>query len=82
MLANEQMRWGARCMAAVFGGPGLFYAWLSFSDPRQAITAIIYLVIATSLALSAGEPEQRPVARGTMLRRCAVLVRAARRRRP
>jgi hypothetical protein len=81
MLAGEQMRWSARCMAAMFGGPGVFYAWLSFFEPREAITAIIYLVIATALILSVEEAAGRPDV-GGVLQRCAARVRATRRRRP
>jgi hypothetical protein len=63
MLAHEQMRWGARVLAAIFGGPGIFYLWLSFSHPENALTAAIYLVLATVLSIYAGEPAQRPARR-------------------
>jgi len=56
MLAHEHMRWGARVLAAMFGGPGIFYLWLSFHYPENALTAAIYLALATVLSIYAGEP--------------------------
>jgi len=68
MLAHEQMRWGARAMAAIFGGPGIFYLWLSFSHPENALTAIIYLALATALSIFAGEESRRPARRKILMR--------------
>ena len=59
MLANEHMRWGAQTMAAIFGGPGIFYIIESFARPADAITGIIYLLIATGLALSSQDRSAR-----------------------
>ena len=53
MLATEQMRYGALILAAIFGGPGIFYDYISFFHPRYAVTALLYLVVATVLALCA-----------------------------
>jgi hypothetical protein len=75
MLAHEQMRFGAQIMAAIFGGPGVFYVVLSFQRPRDALTGLIYLVIATTLALYAGgKPEPRTVRRGAVARCKAILL--------
>jgi hypothetical protein len=63
MLAHEQMKWGARCLAAIFGGPGIFYLWLSFNQPENALTAVIYLALATALSIYAGEPSAEPARR-------------------
>jgi hypothetical protein len=63
MLAHEQMKWGARALAAILGGPGIFYLWLSFNHPENAITAVIYLALATALSIYAGEPSARPARR-------------------
>jgi len=69
MLANEQMRIAAQCMAAIFGGPGVFYIWLSFYRPGQAVTGFIYLAIATVLALYADRKDTgHPVLRGAVAR--------------
>lgn len=82
MFANEHMRLGAQTMAAIFGGPGIFYIWLSFQNPNpgDAVTGIIYLAIATALALAAdkgavGEP--RPAR--SRLGRARALLRLRRR---
>jgi hypothetical protein len=69
MLANDQMRIAAQCLAAIFGGPGIFYIWLSYYRPGQAVTGFIYLAIATVLALYADRKgESRPVLRGAVAR--------------
>ncbi len=74
MLAQEQMRFAAQTMAAIFGGPGIFYVYLSFYKPHEAITGFIYLAIATALALYAERSgEARPLARGTLARAKAVI---------
>ena len=70
MLANEHMRWGAQTMAAIFGGPGIFYILESFARPADAVTGIIYLLIATGLALSSMDKSAAPAPRpGTARRR-------------
>jgi hypothetical protein len=62
MLGQEQMRFAAQTMAAIFGGPGIFYVYLSFYKPYEAITGLIYLSIATALALYADRTgETRPL---------------------
>ncbi len=68
MLAHEQMKWGARVLAAMFGGPGIFYLWLSFNHPENALTAVIYLALATALSIYAGEPSLRPARRKASFR--------------
>ena len=73
MLAQEHMRFAAQTMAAIFGGPGIFYVYLSFYKPYEAITGLIYLAIATALALYADRAgETLPLARGTLARAKAV----------
>jgi len=67
MLAHEQMRWGARILAAMFGGPGIFYLWLSFNHPENSLTAVIYLALATVLSIYAGEPSLRPARRKAVI---------------
>jgi hypothetical protein len=81
MFANEQMRMGALTMAAVFGGPGVFYAIESFADARNGVTAIVYLVIATALALAADQKSAPTMPGGGMLRRCRAMIPTSRRRR-
>lgn len=80
MLATEQMRYGARILAAIFGGPGVFYVWLSFFRANYAVTALIYLVVATALALSAEEPSSSKGPRSGCLKRCAIRLHNRRRR--
>ena len=78
MLAQEQMRFGAQVMAAIFGGPGIFYVWQSFHTPIDAVTALIYLAIATALALYAeGKTEHR--AAQAVAARCKAILRGKRR---
>jgi hypothetical protein len=72
MLEQEQMRFGARVMAAIFGGPGIFYLWLSFYEPINAVNALIYLVLATALALYA-DGKSEPRAARAMARAKAIL---------
>ena len=75
MLAHQQMRFGARIMAAIFGGPGIFYLWLSFERPIDGLTALIYLGIATTLALYAEDKsEPRLAPRGAVARCKAILL--------
>ena len=59
MLASEQMRFSAQIMAAIFGGPGIFYVVESFGTPNYALTGIIYLVIATALVKFAEDKSER-----------------------
>lgn len=79
MQANDQMRRGAQIMAAIFGGPGIFYVWASFYNPSDALTAILYLGTATTLALLSEDKSGAPT--GATLRRCLALIRPSRRRR-
>jgi hypothetical protein len=74
MLAPNQMRFAAQAMAAIFGGPGLFYIYLSFYSPWEAVTGIFYLAIATALALYADRTgDSRPVGGGPGPLRKAVI---------
>jgi multisubunit Na+/H+ antiporter MnhB subunit len=79
MLANEQIRIGARALAAIFGGPGIFYLWLGLSRPDAAMTGAIYLVIALALSLVAEESSAR--GGSGVLARCRAAIRPAKRRR-
>jgi hypothetical protein len=58
MLPLEQMRMGAQVLAAIFGGPGIFYLWRSFGSSGDALNAALYLAIATTLILVAGAPSR------------------------
>lgn len=77
MLPHEQMRIGAQLLAAVFGGPGIFYVWRSFGNPGDAATAVLYLALATVLALYAGAPAKGP-SLGALARCRALLARKRR----
>jgi hypothetical protein len=74
MLAKDHLRYGALTMAAIFGGPGVFYVYESFINPRDALTAIIYLVIATALALSVEEKAAPKPGRRSALARCKAIL--------
>lgn len=63
MSAMDQMRYGAIVMAAVFGGPGVFYSLESFAYPSFALTGLIYLVIAIALICAAQGKEATPARR-------------------
>ena len=80
MHAQEQMRYGARILAAIFGGPGIFYLYLSFQRPDMAFTAVIYLLIAVALSFYAGEGAEQPGA-VRALALCRSVIRSAKRRR-
>ena len=80
MLAQDQMRFGAQIMAVVFGGPGIFYVWQSFHQPIDGLTALIYLAIATALALYAeGKTEHRAARVVAVAIRCKSILRGKRR---
>jgi hypothetical protein len=49
MLGLDQMRFGAIVMAAIFGGPGVFYSVESFENSSFALTGVIYLGIGLAL---------------------------------
>ena len=63
MFAAHQMRFGAIVMAAIFGGPGVFYSVESFLDPSFALTGIIYLGIGLALLYAAQTTEPAPARR-------------------
>ena len=52
MFASEQMRYGATVLAAIFGGPGVFYAVESFGHSSYALTGVFYLGIALALTFT------------------------------
>jgi hypothetical protein len=80
MLNNEQMRIGAQCMAAIFGGPGVFYAIESFQNAENALTAVIYLAIATALAVVSAPQSDHRRAGGGALAWCKAVIYPRRRR--
>lgn len=45
------MRLSGQAMAAILGGPGIFYLWLSFYDPLAAVRATIMLGAATAISI-------------------------------
>ena len=45
------MRLGAQALAAILGGPGVFYLWCSFYEPIFAVKALIMLGAATAISL-------------------------------
>ncbi|HXQ52432.1 MAG TPA: hypothetical protein VN802_15165 [Stellaceae bacterium] len=74
MLAHEQMRWGSQIMAAMFGGPGIFYILESFSDAGNALNGIVYLALATALiVVGQGKAEKTAAAAGALARVRAAL---------
>jgi hypothetical protein len=81
MLAHEQMRWGAQIMAAMFGGPGIFYILESFNDPGNALTGLIYLGMATALMVMALGPAEAGAGATAALARAKAVLRTRKRRR-
>ncbi len=63
MSAMDQMRFGATVMAAIFGGPGVFYCVESFVMPSLALTGILYLAAALLLICAAHWGEATPARR-------------------
>lgn len=45
------MRLGGQALAAILGGPGIFYVWYSFYEPREAASAVILLGAASVISL-------------------------------
>lgn len=76
MLPQEQMRMGAQILAAIFGGPGVFYVWRSFDNPDDGLRAAFHLVVASLLALYSGAPIRMDL--GTLARCRALLARKRR----
>jgi hypothetical protein len=47
----QAMRLGSEALAAILGGPGIFYLWLSFSMPSLSLKAFLFLAAATTINL-------------------------------
>lgn len=47
----EHMHLGSRALAAVLGGPGVFYVVHSFQVPTDALKGVIFLGAATAINL-------------------------------
>lgn len=60
MFASDQMRYGAIVMAAIFGGPGVFYCIESFAHPTFALHGLLYLGIAIALLATAQRQDAAP----------------------
>ena len=45
-----EMRVGSQILAAVLGGPGVFYLWRSFYAPEDALRAVIFLGAAGAIS--------------------------------
>ncbi len=45
------MRLGGQALAAVLGGPGIFYLWCSFYEPIFGVKALILLGAATAISI-------------------------------
>ena len=73
MLAHEQMRWGSQIMAAMFGGPGIFYILESFSDAGNALNGIVYPAGDGADRGGPGKAEKTAAAAGALARVRAAL---------
>jgi hypothetical protein len=47
-----EMRVGSQLVAAILGGPGVFYLWRSFDAPEDALRAVIFLGAAAAISLA------------------------------
>jgi len=63
MFAADQMRYGALVLAAIFGGPGVFYSIESSLDETFALNGIFYLGVALALLWSAQVKKPVPARR-------------------
>jgi hypothetical protein len=50
-MSGDSMRIGGQAMAAILGGPGVFYLWCSFYEPVMALKALIALGAATAISV-------------------------------
>ena len=50
MALPLEMRVGSQILAAVLGGPGVFYLWRSFYAPEDALRAVIFLGAAAAIS--------------------------------
>jgi hypothetical protein len=48
---QEPMRLGSHVLAAILGGPGIFYLWESFYVPPLALKAFLFLAAALTINL-------------------------------
>jgi CBS-domain-containing membrane protein len=51
-MSEHFIRIGGQALAAILGGPGIFYVWYSFYQPVMAASAIILLGAALALSVS------------------------------
>lgn len=54
MIARTLMRAATRALSLSFGGSGVFFLWGSFYTPSSAAYALLFLSMATVLALAEG----------------------------
>ncbi len=50
-MSEHFMRLGGQALSAILGGPGIFYVWYSFYEPRAAANAVILLGAATAISV-------------------------------
>lgn len=74
-MSGHFMRVGAQALAAILGGPGIFYIWYSFYAPWAAANAVILLGCAVTISFFL-YPELQPTSQGALrlIRRIAVHV--------
>jgi ABC-type Fe3+ transport system permease subunit len=58
-MSEHFVRLGGQALAAILGGPGIFYVWYSFYDPSEAASAVVLLGGACAISLML-YPESRP----------------------
>ncbi|HXS38571.1 MAG TPA: hypothetical protein VN766_00215 [Stellaceae bacterium] len=50
-MSGPLMRLGSQTLAAILGGPGIFYVWYSFYAPWAAANAVILLGCAIGISV-------------------------------
>ena len=50
-MSGDTMRLGGQALAAILGGPGIFFLWCSFYEPIYGVKALILLGAATAISV-------------------------------
>jgi len=50
-MSEDSVRIGGQALAAILGGPGVFYLWCSFYEPLFGLKALIMLGAATAISV-------------------------------
>lgn len=76
----REMHLGSQAIAAILGGPGIFYLWHSFYVPEDAMRAVLFLGAATVINLMLYPGSKRGQRLAALQKLAAKLIEAKKRR--